>query len=45
MTVAALSSGAKAPDVTLHTTDGGEVKLSDLWSTKKTVLVFLRHFG
>jgi peroxiredoxin len=45
MSATAHSSGAKAPNMTLHTTEGAEVRLSDLWSERKTVLVFLRHFG
>lgn len=45
MDVTTLRSGSQAPDVKLRASDGVEVRMSDLWSQQKTVLVFLRHFG
>jgi hypothetical protein len=32
-------------DVVLPDSDGGEVRLGDLWAERPAVLVFLRHYG
>jgi len=34
-----------APDLTLHSVDGGEVQLSSLWQDRPLLLAFTRHFG
>ena len=31
--------------IVLEDTDGGEVRLGDLWADRPAVLVFLRHYG
>lgn len=50
MTAAASPSprtGVPAPDLTLATTDGSSVRLSDLWAKapRALALVLVRHFG
>ena len=37
--------GTPAPDWTVLDGSGRELRLSELWSRRTTVLVFLRHFG
>jgi peroxiredoxin len=37
--------GDPAPDVTLLTSDGDQVRLSELWKRQPVVVVFLRYFG
>jgi hypothetical protein len=32
-------------DIELSTSDGGSMKIGELWSTTPVVLVFVRHFG
>ena len=40
-----LGIGGPAPDGVFLASDGHEVRLSDYWSERPTVFVFLRHFG
>lgn len=40
-----LKSGDSAPDVTLKTADGSDIRLSELWQKGSTILTFIRHFG
>jgi peroxiredoxin len=37
--------GQPAPDVTLLTSRGDEIQLSELWKKQPAVVVFLRYFG
>lgn len=37
--------GDRAPDPTVLTTEGTEVRLSSFWAGRPAVLAFLRHFG
>jgi peroxiredoxin len=37
--------GDPAPDLELGTSDGGKLRLSDLWSRGPTLLLFWRHYG
>jgi peroxiredoxin len=43
--VTGVSPGDYAPDAVLEDAAGRQVRLSDFWRTRPTVLVFLRHFG
>ncbi|MBI1884828.1 MAG: redoxin domain-containing protein [Chloroflexi bacterium] len=45
MTAGPVKVGDKAPDFVVRNTEGAELRLSELWSKQKSVLVFLRHFG
>lgn len=38
-------SSHQAPDAAVTLSDGTEMRLSDLWGQRMTVLVFLRHLG
>jgi peroxiredoxin len=38
-------SGDFAPDVTLKTVEGEDIRLSDLWQRGNTLITFIRHFG
>jgi len=42
---AVIAVGQPAPDAAFVSSDGGVVRLSDLWREKPTILLFLRHFG
>lgn len=37
--------GVAAPDATVYSETGEQVKLSTLWASGPTLLVFVRHFG
>jgi len=43
----AILVGSPAPTPTVRTTDGGAVRVADLWhnAPRALVLVFFRHFG
>lgn len=45
MPVAHPQPGEVAPDVTLTDDTGATVQLSEFWSRRPTVLLFVRHFG
>jgi peroxiredoxin len=40
-----LEIGTAAPDIAVVNADGQRLNLSALWSRKRTILSFLRHFG
>lgn len=40
-----LTVGDDAPNLTLINSAGERVSLSDIWTSKPTVITFLRHFG
>jgi peroxiredoxin len=40
-----LKAGVTMPDLTFKDENGKEVKLSQFWQEKTTILVWLRHFG
>jgi len=45
MTTTPLSAGASAPDVSLQTTDGANVRLAQFWQRAPVVIFFVRHIG
>ncbi|HJU12688.1 MAG TPA: hypothetical protein VJ728_17520 [Candidatus Binataceae bacterium] len=43
--MAKLAAGELAPDMLVHDSTGGALRISELWRDSPLVLVFLRHFG
>jgi len=40
-----IAVGEPAPDAVFASRDGADIRLSDLWRERPTILLFLRHFG
>jgi peroxiredoxin len=40
-----LDVGDAAPDIAVISANGRQLNLSELWSQKRVILSFLRHFG